>query len=532
MLDLVGYTADSDLAALRLVEPACGTGAFLIPVVERLVASLPGGNLDDVRLDDAIRAGDVREDNVRHCREAVAAVLRNAGASTSRAESLATRWVRIEDYLLSSRADADLFDVGEPADIVVGNPPYVRLEDMGEEICAAYRSRWPTMSGRADIYVGFLERALRSLRDGGKLAFICPDRWMRNQYGGALRRLVTAGFSVDAVWTMHDVDAFESIVSAYPAITVISRGKQGCAVVADTTEEFTEDSSGELAAWTRLSGLTSAAGRGYRAYRLPHWFPGEEMWPSGSPERLALIEHLNDHFPVLHDPENGTRVGIGIATGADRVYVTDTPDLVEPSRLLRLAMVADIRSGTFRWGGKYLVNPWEPDGSAVRLNAYPRLEEYLTGHASTLCNRHTAKAHPSTWYRTIDRVNNDLINRPKLLIQDMRTSINPVLDPGGHYPHHNLYYVVSETWDMEVLGGLLLSRVAQAFIEAYCVRMRGNTLRFQSQYLKKIRIPDPSAIDDAMRDRLRTAFRERDVEAATNAALDAYKLDRDALGSG
>ena len=76
----------------------------------------------------------------------------------------------------------------------------------------------------------------------------------------------------------------------------------------------------------------------------------------------------------------------------------------------------------------------------------------------------------------------------------MRATINPVLEPGGHYPHHNLYYIVSDKWDLEVLGGLLLSTIGQAFVEAYCVRMRGGTLRFQAQYLRQIRVPQPDSI--------------------------------------
>jgi adenine-specific DNA-methyltransferase len=112
-----------------------------------------------------------------------------------------------------------------------------------------------------------------------------------------------------------------------------------------------------------------------------------------------------------------------------------------------------------------------------------------------------------------------LTGRPKLLLQDMKAHIHPVLEPGGYYPHHNLYYVVSDTWDMEVLGGLLLSKIAQAFIEAYCVRMNGGTLRFQAQYLKRIRVPHPGEIDAAIADALRAAFRARDTDAATRAAL-------------
>jgi hypothetical protein len=107
----------------------------------------------------------------------------------------------------------------------------------------------------------------------------------------------------------------------------------------------------------------------------------------------------------------------------------------------------------------------------------------------------------------------------------MKATIHPVLESGGYYPHHNLYYVVSETWDMEVLGGLLLSRIAQAFIEAYCVRMRGGTLRFQAQYLKRIRVPDGVTLDPAIAEALRVAFRERDVSAATEAAAQAYGIN-------
>jgi len=182
-------------------------------------------------------------------------------------------------------------------------------------------------------------------------------------------------------------------------------------------------------------------------------------------------------------------------------------------------------SGHFEWSGHYLVNPWAKDGSLVKLAEYPRLETYLLATGPQLRDRYVAKNAPHAWHRTIDKVHHDLIAKPKLLIQDMRTTINPVLEPGGHYPHHNLYYVVSDSWDMEVLGGLLLSRVAQAFIEAYGVRMRGGTLRFQSQYLKLIRVPLAQDIDAETAAALRSAFLSRDVDAATVAAAKAYGIE-------
>jgi hypothetical protein len=160
----------------------------------------------------------------------------------------------------------------------------------------------------------------------------------------------------------------------------------------------------------------------------------------------------------------------------------------------------------------------------VDLQAFPKLEAYLAS-SQKLRERHTAKKNPKQWYRTIDKVNNALIGLPKLLIQDMRSNINPVLEPGGFYPHHNLYYMTSDNWDLEVLGGILISRIGQGFVEAYGVRMRGGTLRFQSQYLRKIKLPIFSEVDKEVANLLRVAFRSRDVKSATHAAALAYRID-------
>lgn len=107
----------------------------------------------------------------------------------------------------------------------------------------------------------------------------------------------------------------------------------------------------------------------------------------------------------------------------------------------------------------------------------------------------------------------------------MKVTSDPVLDEGGHYPHHNLYFVVSRTWDLRVLGGLLMSEVAQLFIEAYAVKMRGGTLRFQAQYLRRIRVPHPDSLSDSDRAALAVAFDNRDTAACTVAALRVYGIE-------
>lgn len=515
ILDLVGYTIDRDLGELIAVEPACGTGAFLGPLVERLSASCRhhGRSITDAR--DALRAYDLLPRNISKARSVVSEVLERDGWTNEQIDDVTSTWLRVGDYLLTLQDDRS-------ADFVVGNPPYIRLEDVPDARMHAYRETCRTMTGRSDIYVGFYEVALASLRSGGRLGFICADRWMRNQYGRLLRRLVADKYDLEVVITMHDVDAFEEQVSAYPAITIVHRARQGPVVVADTTRRFGERDASEVLAYVRSGTSEILANDRYDIARLPHWFAGDESWPAGNPKQLAIIEHLADKFPALEDAKTGTRVGIGVATGADEVFVTQTPPDVEEDRLLPLAMVRDLATGQLEWSGHYLVNPWREDGTLARLKDFPQLATYFENNRPQLSKRHIAEKLQATWYRTIDKVDSTLTGRPKLLIPDMRLTIHPVLDDGKTYPHHNLYYVVSEAWDLRVLGGLLLSRVAQAFIEAYAVKMRGGTLRFQAQYLRRIRVPRPTDLTAQDRRELAEAFDRRDVEMATSVALRVY----------
>ncbi|MEU6231906.1 Eco57I restriction-modification methylase domain-containing protein [Kitasatospora sp. NPDC047058] len=517
ILDLLGYTSDKDLAQLKVVEPACGAGAFLGVIASRISASCRAHGRPITDGLNAVQAFDLLGRNVAESRGLVEQQLQDDGWERGDARKVASNWVKQGDYLL--QADAE-----HRADFIVGNPPYIRLEDVPDDRMDAYRSACSTMGGRADIYIGFYEVALRSLQPGGRLGFICADRWMRNQYGRKLRQLVTRQFSMDLALVMHDVDAFQEQVSAYPAITIISRKAQGGAVAADTTRAFGEPEARDFLAWYEAKDRTPIATAAFQAAPLPHWFPGEDSWPAASPARLAVLEDLSDRFRLLEDMTTGTRVGIGIATGADKVFITDDPELVETDRLLPLAMVRDTTSGSIDWSGSRLVNPWSPQGELVDLAAYPKLAAYFRQHSGALRKRYVAVKQPDRWYKTIDKVDHRLTSRPKLLIPDMKLTIHPVLDEGKLYPHHNLYFIVSDGWDMRVLGGLLLSKVAEAFVEAYAVKMRGGTLRFQAQYLRKIRVPDPATIAEEDQAALAAAFDKRDVKAATEAALRVYGL--------
>lgn len=476
MLDLAGYVPTEPLHDRTLVEPSCGGGAFLVPAVERLLGSCRSQGVTPTAAADAIHAIDIHQPSVDASRARVCEVLSSHGVDPDDARHLATRWVTRGDFLL--------VDDLPSADFVVGNPPYVRLEDVPEDLMNAYRSRWRTMTGRADLYVAFYERGLQLLAQDGKLAFICADRWMRNAYGRALRQMIDEeNLAVDTVIRLHETDCFERDVSAYPAITVIRRGTQGDGVVVEVQKNFEPRHVDQI----DLDDSEASADALWTTARIPGWFD-PAMWPEGSPGELRRLAEYEKRFEVLEDVLRQTRVGIGVATGADEVYVTRDASLVEPERLLPLVMAEHIRDGTMKWTDRYLVNPWSARG-LVDLAQSPKLAEYLASHQGQLRRRHVAQKQRARWYRTIDRVHLWLTNTPKILLADMKSRMTPVVDDGGFYPHHNLYWITSTVWDPYVLAGLLLSDHAELFVRSYCVKMRGGTLRMQAQYLRRIRVP-------------------------------------------
>lgn len=519
MLDLAGYTADRDLQALVTIEPAAGDGSFVLAIVERLLASCRRYNRPIEHASASLIAYELDPVSAQHCRQALSHLLQQQGVDTATAAHLTSQWVHTGDYLL------DLPELPK-ADIVIGNPPYIRLEDIPADRVSEYRRRYPTMVGRADLYIAFFEAALAQLKPEGNCAFICADRWMLNQYGAQLRRLITSRYAVEAVIELHRADAFESQVSAYPAITVIRHRRQQRALVARGDAVLSRLETHQIQALlgqaaTKENGAVSTTG--LKAAWVDGWFEGTQPWPCYNPERLALLKYLEANFYPLDSRATGTRSGIGVASGADKVYLTTDPGLVEPDRLLPMALARDIRSGHLAWSGHYLVNPWNGQ-RLVSLEKYPRLSAYLGEHELQLRGRHVGKRNAERWYRTIDRVEAGLLGKTKLYIADIKERLNPVLDRGETYPHHNLYFIHSAGWDHEVLGGLLLSDVAQFFIECYGVRMRGGYLRFQAQYLRRIRLPRPMDVSVVQAEGLKRAFRDRDRELATQIALGLYDI--------
>lgn len=515
ILDLVGYTSDQPLHDRRLLEPSFGHGDFLLPAIERLLTAWQSAGAPDpiASLTDAVRGVELHRASAELTRDAVLACLQRAGIGQDEAEVIADHWLICGDFLLAP--------LDGQFDYVVGNPPYIRQELIPDVLMAEYRARYSTIYDRADIYVPFIERSAHVLASGGQMGFICSDRWMKNRYGARLRQLISDRFHLKTYIDMVDTPAFNEDVVAYPAITVIAREAPGPTRIAirPTIEE------------TGLARLSKALNDRKRpdpstgALEILRVTDGASPWVLEATDQLALVRRLEATFPTIE--ETGCKVGIGVATGADKAFTGPYDALdVEPCRKLPMVTTRDIDSGLVLWRGQGVINPFGDDGRLVNLQNFPRLRRYLEQRKDQIAKRHVAQKAPANWYRTIDRIYPELAKRPKLLIPDIKGEANIVYEEGQLYPHHNLYYITSDHWDIRALQAVLLSGIARLFVATYSTKMRGGYLRFQAQYLRRIRLPKWQDVPPAMKRRLVAAASTKDVGACNAAAFELYGLSQ------
>lgn len=521
ILDLVGYRSSAPLHLRRILEPSFGHGEFLLEIVDRLLSAFgaAGGTPATARaaLAEAVRGVELHGASHQTTRAAVRSRLCAWGIAEADAESLLGAWLIQDDFLLTHLPGA--------FDAVVGNPPYVRQERIAAPLLAEYRRRYRTIYDRADLYVPFFERGLDLLGPSGTLGYICANRWMKNKFGGPLREKIARDFSLTSYIDLSECDAFHAEVMAYAAITIMQRGRPDGEV---STRVARRPPLAELPrVVASLTAATPSLARAPGVETIQGIANGSDPWLLDDAAQLRLLRDLERRFPTLEAA--GCKVGIGVATGCDRVFIGRFDELpVEDERKLPLAMAADLKDGRVVWSGRGVINPFEPDGSLASFDKYPRFRAYVETHRDAVAGRHCAQKNPGGWYRTIDRIYPDLAHQPKLLIPDIKGDATVALD-AQTYPHHNLYYVVSDSWDLRALRAVLSSSVALLFIASYCVRMGGGFLRFQAQYLRRICVPRWDGLRAEVRESLVLAGQGTDPLAMDRAVAAAYGLTAEDL---
>lgn len=101
---------------------------------------------------------------------------------------------------------------------------------------------------------------------------------------------------------------------------------------------------------------------------------------------------ISNFGSLLTIEEQNFHIGIGVATGADSIYISTTlKGVIEESRLLPAINARNLTGDKLSWNGEYLLNPFDENGNLVDLACYPKTLQYLESKKEILSNRHIAK---------------------------------------------------------------------------------------------------------------------------------------------
>ncbi len=171
-----------------LLDPGCGTGAFLQGVVRWCdTRSLPLPRMVGI------------ESNPDHLREARGQL------------GHLDRITLLNEDFLKPRQDA--------FDYIIGNPPYVPITGLSVEERTMYRRRYATATGRFDLYLLFFDQALKLLKPNGRMVFVTPEKFLYVQTAEPLRRQL-ASIGVEEIELIEE-SVFGELIT-YPTITTVS----------------------------------------------------------------------------------------------------------------------------------------------------------------------------------------------------------------------------------------------------------------------------------------------------------------------
>lgn len=475
---------DIAIAQLNILDPCCGKGAFIFPILKLLTKDIQSGHCtwEDKRLNSFLTAIDINESYLNELKPKVLSYLITLSCPENRALELSNAWFLHQDFLK--------FNTDLSYDIIIGNPPYIRYDNLTSDQQTYYSNHYHTFSGRSDIYVPFFEHALEMLKPTGCLCYICTNRFTKTSYGKRLRTLISNKYHVRLYLNMEHTQPFETEVSAYPAIFLIDNA-QGTSTFAATIDDLSDHTLNKVHLNTQSEESILV--------KFDQWFSHGQPWLFTSLENQIENDILSA-FPTIGESSQDIHLGIGIATGADDIFIhCGMPPEIDETHLLPLAISNDLRSGSIQWSEHYLISPYNPTTNQLyNLNDISDLNTYFEKNRNALASRHCAKKSPSQWYRTIDKVSYPLLKKKKLLIPDIQTGGCVAFDEKGiYYPHHNVYWITSDTWNLFALCVILRSDFVTSQVRMLSPQLRGGSLRYQAQVLRNVRIPRISQLSGA-----------------------------------
>jgi type I restriction-modification system DNA methylase subunit len=329
-------------------------------------------------------------------------------------------------------------------DVVIGNPPYVRQESLGE-FKDFLKEHFKSYHGVADIYVYFFEHGIDILKQDGLFGFISSNKFVRSNYGGPLREFIVENAPVTEIVDFGELPIFHD-ASPFPAIFILQKtdsppGKISFTPVRDRKFEtvFNEvDKHRQTLSRDAVSG---------------------DSWTLASDEEIAVLKKMESKGTPLGEylKEQGAKIEYGIKTGFNKAFIIDretrnafikedpkSEEIIKP-----LIIGDDVRRYHVNYQNRYLI--WTYKG--IDIKKYPGILKHLKQYKKELEKRWDKGDH---WYelRACDYYDDFL--KPKIVYPDIAMRARFASDKSGMFLTNTAYMLpVSDIHLLPILNSRL-----------------------------------------------------------------------------
>lgn len=388
-------------------------------------------------------------------------------------------------------------------DVVIGNPPYIRIQDLiasQEASVHYYNSSYKTTGdGNYDLYVPFAERGVELLKNSGNMCYIMPHKFINANYGRQLRGFIGEGKLLERLVHFGASQVFED-ATTYTGLFFISK-KGNIQVEYSILEDIESFRNGD-----------------YPIYmKSPSNLLTTDQWMFLDSTQSTLLEKIKNCTDTLETKTD--RIFQGVKTSADKIYIVEK--LNEFDKLYEVFCKENNK--TYQLEKNYLYplikggnsSPYHIKESDLLLlfpycngelvkeetikNETPKTWAYFQEHKKFLEGRENDKMVGTKWYGYVYPKALNLIYKQKIFTPDIAPSPRFSYDEKGEYTFTGgvaggYGIVPKETGDYKFLLAVLNSKVAFWYITKVSTQMRGGWYSFESRYIKNIPIPVPEEI--------------------------------------
>jgi hypothetical protein len=325
------------LSKLRIVDPACGSGVFLVMAFDWLKAELTRCNLrleelgegalfevDSEILTHNLFGVDVNDESVEIAKLSLwIKTARHGKVLDSLDKNFRVGDSLIEDSSFAYRSHGFVWREAFPAifdeggfDIVLGNPPYVQM-GLIKDLKPWLAKRFQVTADRADLYAYFFEQGLKLLKTGGRLGYISSSTFFKTGSGRALRNFLRTRAALEVVVDFGDHQVFDG-VTTYPVVMTMR------------AQEAPSDHA--LRFWNIVDLPSERFDDAFGASAMPYQqtLLDDDQWQLEAPELTWLRRKVRNGKPTVRDVFGPSMAGI--KTGLNEAFVlteSERDELVE-----------------------------------------------------------------------------------------------------------------------------------------------------------------------------------------------------------